>query len=981
VYYNLLSPHVLNKTRIALCMRQTPFSSFQVLSLALIIALNISGFIFPLGSTAAHTIWFVDATASGSNTGETWQHAFTDLQDALSAASTSDQIWVAAGVYKPSSSGDRSMSFSLKSNVAIYGGFAGSETQLSQRNWTNNLTILSGDLAGDDTTDASNIVTDTSKIAGNNSFHVITSSNLDNSAVLDGFIVTAGNANDTTPNNLGGGLLNTNSSPTLSNLIFSGNNAGNGGAIANTNGNPLLSNIRFIGNSATNGGAIANIEGDLTIIGGTFTNNSSTSSGGAIYALFSDTSLSNTSFLDNSATNGGAIYNNTGDLELQNTTLTTNTALENGGAIYTTALATLSFTSVTFSKNTATNDGGGIYSYEGTLDLTSVDFSENTATNGGGLYSYASKPTLKAVTFSENTATNGGGLSNTNSSTMLLTNASFIRNSAVNGGAIFNVNGTTLTLSNTLAIHLFNENSATGNGGAIYNANGSITSLNNTTIAKSSAIYGGAIYNTGGSEILLNQMVLSHNESTSDGGAIYSNNSSKTTISASTLADNSATGNGGAIFSTTNSPVTLTNVTITNNSATAGNGGALYNSQGSHPTLNNVRIAGNKASGNGGAFYTIQGSTLNFTNGLISGNHSEQDGSAFYGENGGNATLTNVTISGNRATSGGLAFLTFGSNLNLNNSIIWNNSSGLVLHPDFGGVAAIAYSLVEGCNPSGTWNAACGSDQNGNSIDSDPAFIAPIDYSSAPTASGNFRIVQNSPAVDVGNNAFNTTNSDLDGHARIFGSAIDLGGYEYTTYSLSTNIVGSGSISRSPDTIVYEPTITVTLVATANPGWTFAGWSGDLSGTTSTADLLISSTKVVTATFTNDAPTANAGPNQTVLSGSLVTLDGSASSDADPSQTLSYAWTQTAGTSVTLSDPTAQRPSFTAPNTAGVLTFALIVTDDLGASSSPISVSITVNTPPTTPTQPTTPTTQPTQPTTPTTQPTDVRIYLPLIVR
>ena len=92
----------------------------------------------------------------------------------------------------------------------------------------------------------------------------------------------------------------------------------------------------------------------------------------------------------------------------------------------------------------------------------------------------------------------------------------------------------------------------------------------------------------------------------------------------------------------------------------------------------------------------------------------------------------------------------------------------------------------------------------------------------------------------------------------------------------------------------------------------------------------------------NAAPVANAGPNQTVTGSSTVTLDGSASSDSDGS-VASYAWTQTAGATVTLSSTTVAKPTFTAPATSDTLTFSLTVTDNRGANSAAASVSITVN--------------------------------------
>jgi len=110
-------------------------------------------------------------------------------------------------------------------------------------------------------------------------------------------------------------------------------------------------------------------------------------------------------------------------------------------------------------------------------------------------------------------------------------------------------------------------------------------------------------------------------------------------------------------------------------------------------------------------------------------------------------------------------------------------------------------------------------------------------------------------------------------------------------------------------------------------------------------------TCVVNVSFDNTPPTADAGGDQLVDEGVQVTLDGSNSSDADGT-IASYLWTQTAGTPVTLSDPTAARPVFTAPDVepgGQALTFQLQVTDDGGlqATGSCIVNVSWVNLPPT----------------------------------
>ncbi len=91
----------------------------------------------------------------------------------------------------------------------------------------------------------------------------------------------------------------------------------------------------------------------------------------------------------------------------------------------------------------------------------------------------------------------------------------------------------------------------------------------------------------------------------------------------------------------------------------------------------------------------------------------------------------------------------------------------------------------------------------------------------------------------------------------------------------------------------------------------------------------------------NPPPTANAGSDQVVAPGSTVNLNGGGSADSNGT-IATYAWTQTAGTAVTLASASTATPSFTAPATAGALTFQLTVTDNGGASNSD-AVTVTVN--------------------------------------
>ena len=89
---------------------------------------------------------YVNASASGANDGTSWENAYTDLAVALLASNSGNQVWVASGTYKPTATTDRTISFQPQSNTKIYGGFAGGENSIYDRQLSNTTTILSGDI-------------------------------------------------------------------------------------------------------------------------------------------------------------------------------------------------------------------------------------------------------------------------------------------------------------------------------------------------------------------------------------------------------------------------------------------------------------------------------------------------------------------------------------------------------------------------------------------------------------------------------------------------------------------------------------------------------------------------------------------------------------------------------------------------------------------------------------------------------------------
>jgi hypothetical protein len=178
---------------------------------------------------------------------------------ALTKAAAGDEIRVAAGLYTLtlliSPGVTRTASFSLVNGVAIYGGFAATETLGIERDWETNVTVLSSDVDGNDVTDAHGVVTTTVHITGSNGYHVVAGSGVTETAVLDGFTITGGNADGTEwPDWDGGGMYGTHSSnPTLTNVAFISNTAVVcGGWMLNIHSsNPTLTNVTFNGNTAT----------------------------------------------------------------------------------------------------------------------------------------------------------------------------------------------------------------------------------------------------------------------------------------------------------------------------------------------------------------------------------------------------------------------------------------------------------------------------------------------------------------------------------------------------------------------------------------------------------------------------------------------------------------------------------------------------------------------------------------------------------
>ena len=131
------------------------------------------------------SIVYIDSAASGANTGVDWANAYIDLQLGLDVARrylNVTQIWIARGTYYPTNGTTRSATFGLVSDRVLLGGFAGTETDTSQRDPLSNPVILSGDIGA--TADNAD-----------NSYHILTCPDTVTACRVDGIAIANGNAN------------------------------------------------------------------------------------------------------------------------------------------------------------------------------------------------------------------------------------------------------------------------------------------------------------------------------------------------------------------------------------------------------------------------------------------------------------------------------------------------------------------------------------------------------------------------------------------------------------------------------------------------------------------------------------------------------------------------------------------------------------------------------------------------------------------
>jgi len=313
--------------------------------------LTLTACVVMLGAAANAQDVFVDANASGPSDGMSWATAFKSLQAGLDASVLGDEIWVAAGTYRPTRlvvAGDaRTATFRIPRGRILLGGFDGTETALSQRAGLFDQTFLDGDIGtlGDRSDNAHRVVSYRQSVF---------------QATLDGFTIQHGNGTNNVSGgfNTGGGLW-----------VFSA---------------PLrVANCTFQRNAAETGGGITAQLAELDLVDCRLLDNVATQDGGGLWSNLSQTRVFQVEFARNRALNrGGAVFvgQHADPLDLVNSLLFANRALR-GGACYARSApgppvsgvpGRINWDHCTIAFNAAGESGGAIFAASGMIPAEST---------------------------------------------------------------------------------------------------------------------------------------------------------------------------------------------------------------------------------------------------------------------------------------------------------------------------------------------------------------------------------------------------------------------------------------------------------------------------------------------------------------------------------------------------------------------------------------------------------------------------------
>lgn len=226
--------------------------------------------------TTKYKTLFVCENKTGNSDGSSWDNCYSknDINKAVKSLEKGGSLYFKVGNY------ELSQTIFLTQDVKLYGGFEGTENDISERKLGTKASVLSG----------------------KGQFLVINAQNLSKKSVLDSFVIKNGKTNS-----YGGAMFNKHSNIMIKNVSFMNNVSSYGGALANQDSNPTIINATFNQNNSSIGGAIFNRKSNPTIINTTFSQNAATGKGGAISNTASKPTIINATFSENTAASSSGV--------------------------------------------------------------------------------------------------------------------------------------------------------------------------------------------------------------------------------------------------------------------------------------------------------------------------------------------------------------------------------------------------------------------------------------------------------------------------------------------------------------------------------------------------------------------------------------------------------------------------------------------------------------------------------------------------
>ena len=387
---------------------------------------------------------YVTPTGAGTKDGSSWANALDDLQTAFDRSAANETVWIASGTYYPTTNpfatGDpRDNALFVDVPLTIYGGFNGTETSLDQRDLQSNITVLSGDINGDDSGSGFG---ESLQLSGNeeNTFHVLVLHNISGTTTIDGIHFRGGNANGT-------------GNPILNDLFYNRDNAG--GLLANNCQSLLLSNLVFESHFGGSGGGAIGVESITSLVMDHITvQRNIGTAGGGMFANSSSIELSHSKFLENRALNsGGAIWSsNSLNYSIDKCIFEGNVSTVFGGALGNSSSSPV-ITNSKFQFNKS-DQGGAIFNRKsnGGFSADRIFILDNEAVDGGAIAAQGGLFTLQNSVVSGNLATERGGAIWLNQGGIaIVTNSTIVKNKAlIEGGAIYSLFTSLIELINTV---------------------------------------------------------------------------------------------------------------------------------------------------------------------------------------------------------------------------------------------------------------------------------------------------------------------------------------------------------------------------------------------------------------------------------------------------------------------------------------------------------------------------------------------------